>query len=67
VLAAQQGQIMAVEITSPNNGVLLSVVGQDGTPLKRYQNGPPSWTSTLPATQDYFIHDGRRDQRWHTA
>ena len=56
VLAAQQGQIMSVEITSPNNDVLLSVIGQDGTPLKRYQNGPHSWTSMLPATQDYFIH-----------
>lgn len=55
VLQAQQGQIMSVEITSPNNDVLLSVTGEDGTPLKRYQNGPPSWTSQLPATQDYFI------------
>ena len=56
VLAAQQGQIMSVGITSPNHDVLLSVIGQDGTPLKRYQNGPPSWTSMLPATQDYLIH-----------
>lgn len=56
VLQAQQGQIMSVEITSPNGDVLLSVVGADGTPYKRYQNGPPSWTSTLPATQDYYLH-----------
>src|SRR5690606_18534033 len=28
---------------------------EDGTPLKRYENGPPSWTGQLPATQDYFI------------
>jgi hypothetical protein len=56
VLQAQEGQIMAVEIISPNGDVLLTVVGEDGTPLKRYQNGPPSWTSRLPATQDYFIH-----------
>jgi pimeloyl-ACP methyl ester carboxylesterase len=55
VLAAEEGQIMSVEITSPHNDVLLEIVGEDGTPLKRYQNGPPSWTSTLPATQDYFI------------
>ncbi|MEZ4864903.1 MAG: META domain-containing protein [Caldilineaceae bacterium] len=55
VLQAQQGQIMSVAITSPNNDVLLSVIGADGTPLKRYQNGPPTWTSTLPATQDYLI------------
>ena len=56
VLQAQQGQVMSVEITSPNNDVLLTVVGEDGTPLKRYQNGPPAWTSQLPATQEYFIH-----------
>ena len=46
---------MSVEITSPNNDVLLEIVAEDGTPLKRYQNGPPSWTGQLPATQDYFI------------
>ncbi|HXF64154.1 MAG TPA: META domain-containing protein [Caldilineaceae bacterium] len=56
VLHAQAGQIMSVEIASPNDDVLLTVVGEDGTPLKRYQAGPPSWTSQLPATQDYFIH-----------
>jgi heat shock protein HslJ len=56
VLQAQAGQVMAVEITSPHNDVLLSVVGEDGTPFKRYQNGPPAWTRQLPATQDYFIH-----------
>lgn len=56
VLHAQQGQQMSVEITSPNQDVLLSVVGQDGTPLKRYQNGPPRWAAQLPATQDYFLH-----------
>lgn len=56
VLRAQEGQVMSVEITSPNNDVLLSVVSEDGTPLKRYQNGPPDWTRQLPATQDYFIH-----------
>ncbi len=55
VLSAQAGQEMSVAITSPNTDVLLSVVGADGTPYKRYQNGPPSWTSTLPATQDYYI------------
>ena len=55
VLQAQQGESMSVEITSPNNDVLLEIVAEDGTPLKRYQNGPPSWTGQLPATQDYFI------------
>jgi hypothetical protein len=45
-----------VEIISPNGDVLLTVVGEDGIPLKRYQNGPPSWTSQLPASQDYYLH-----------
>jgi heat shock protein HslJ len=62
VLHAEQGQIMSVEIISPNSDVLLEVVGEDGTPLKRYQNGPPSWTSQLPATQDYFIRAVSADQ-----
>lgn len=55
IVRGQQGRMMSVEITSPDNDVLLSVVGKDGTPLKRYQNGPPSWTGELPATQDYIL------------
>jgi heat shock protein HslJ len=55
LVRGQQGQTMSVEITSPNNDVLLNVIAEDGTPLKRYQNGPPSWTGTLPATQDYVL------------
>ena len=55
LVRGQQGQTLSVEITSPNDDVLLSVVGEDGTPLKRYQNGPPSWTGELPATQDYIL------------
>jgi heat shock protein HslJ len=55
LVRGQQGQILSVEIISPNNDVLLSVIVEDGTPLKRYQNGPPSWTGTLPETQDYVL------------
>ncbi|MCB0086132.1 MAG: META domain-containing protein, partial [Caldilineaceae bacterium] len=55
VLYAEEGQAISIEISSPNSDVLLSVVGEDGTPYRRYQNGPPSWASTLPATQDYYI------------
>ncbi|MCB0106650.1 MAG: META domain-containing protein, partial [Caldilineaceae bacterium] len=55
VLYAEEGQAMSIELTSPNNDVLLAVVGADGTPYKRYQNGPPSWSFTLSATQDYYI------------
>jgi hypothetical protein len=55
VLRALADQQMTAEITSPDDDVLLTVVGEDGIPLKRYQNGPPSWTGELPATQDYYI------------
>ena len=55
LVRGEQGQTMSVEITSPNKDVLLSVVGEDGTPLKRYQNGPPSWTGELPTMQDYVL------------
>jgi heat shock protein HslJ len=55
LVRGEQGQTMSAEITSPNNDVLLSVIAEDGTPLKRYQNGLPSWTGTLPATQDYVL------------
>jgi len=57
VLRALEGQEMMVEITSPNNDVVLTIVTEDGMPIKRYQNGPPaSWTGTLPDSQDYYIY-----------
>jgi len=57
VLQALEGQEMTVEITSPNNDVVLTIVTEDGMPIKRYQNGPPaSWTGTLPDTQDYYVY-----------
>lgn len=56
ILQAQAGQLLSIEITSPNQDVLLTVIGEDGSPLKRYQNGPPVWTARLRETQDYIIH-----------
>ena len=57
VLQALEGQEMTVEITSPNNDVVLTIVTEDGMPIKRYQNGPPaSWTGTLPDSQDYYVY-----------
>lgn len=56
VLRALAGQTMEVGITSPNNNVLLTIVGEDGIPLKRYVDGMAQWRGVLPATQDYFIH-----------
>lgn len=55
VLRAFEGQELTAEITSPNEDVLLTIVGEDGMPIKRYQNGPPAWNGALPATQDYYI------------
>jgi len=55
VLRAFAGQTMEVIITSPNNDVLLTIVGADGIPLKRYVDGSAEWRGVLPSTQDYFI------------
>lgn len=56
VLRALAGQIMSVWIESPHENVLLSIVGADGVPLKRYVDGSPHWAGKLHATQDYTIH-----------
>lgn len=56
VLAAQAGQTMNVTITSPNNDVLLTIVGADGIPLTNgLMSGATSWQGELPATQDYTL------------
>ena len=48
-------QVMEVVVDSPNGDVLLSIIGEDGVPLKRYVDGASQWRGTLPATQDYFV------------
>ncbi len=48
-------QVMEVMIDSPNDDVLLSIVGEDGVPLKRYVDGESQWRGVLPATQDYLL------------
>jgi heat shock protein HslJ len=45
VLAAEQGQILSVQITSPHNDVGLAVAGEDGTLFNHPENGPPSWAA----------------------
>jgi len=56
LLRAQEGQLMIVVITSPNNDVYLNITGvSDGTPLVRAVSEANSWTGILPATQDYAI------------
>ena len=56
LLRAMGGQTMTVNITSPNNDVLLTIYGyEDGNILIRYVSGESSWNGTLPSTQDYVI------------
>lgn len=55
VLRALADQAMAVDITSPNDDVLLSIWGADGLPLKRHVDDRAYWRGRLPSTQDYFI------------
>jgi hypothetical protein len=56
ILAAQAGQTMTVNITSPNSNVLLTIVGADGIPLSNgLMSGATAWQGELPATQDYTL------------
>ena len=56
ILAAQAGQAMTVNITSPTSNVLLTIVGADGIPLTNgNMSGATSWQGELPATQDYTL------------
>jgi hypothetical protein len=55
ILEAMAGQQMTVNVISPENNVLLSVIGEDGTVLKIAEDGLSSWKGVLPATQDYSI------------
>lgn len=56
ILSAAAGQTMTVVIDSPNNNVLLTIVGADGIPLTNgLMSGATNWQGELPATQDYTI------------
>jgi hypothetical protein len=55
VLRAQAGQTMEADIDSAHGDILLSIVGADGQPLKRYHVGGAYWQGTLPETQDYIL------------
>lgn len=48
-------QVMEVMVDSPNDDVLLSIVGEDGVSLKRYVDGELRWHGVLAATQDYVV------------
>ncbi|GAB4574867.1 MAG: hypothetical protein Kow0077_23540 [Anaerolineae bacterium] len=51
VLEARAGQVLSARV-NPAADVYLTIVGEDGIPLARYQG---DWSGTLPATQDYTI------------
>lgn len=55
IAAARAGQLMNVQVSSPANAANFSLVGADGSPLKRIENGPPFYSVYLPLTQDYTI------------
>ena len=63
VLRALDGQTMAVTISSPNNNVLLTIVGADGISLTNgLMSGASEWRGQLPETQDYIIRALGTDQ-----
>lgn len=54
ILEAGAGQLMTVNV-SPWGAVGISVYGADGTVLQSPMGGLPSFSGTLPSTQDYVI------------
>lgn len=55
VLGASANQLMTVNVNSVGNLAGFSLVGADGSPLKRIEVGGPSFSARLPLTQDYTI------------
>lgn len=58
ILRALGGQLMTVQASSVGSVVNFSIVGADGSPLKRIENGAPNFSARLPRTQDYTICAG---------
>jgi hypothetical protein len=59
-LKASQGQLMRVELSSPNNDVTLSLAAPNGAALVSASDKQSTWQGKLPATGDYTlaIHSG---------
>jgi hypothetical protein len=56
VLRALAGQTMSVAVTSnPPDKVIVVIFGADGNVLISDHATTPTWSGTLPLTQDYFI------------
>lgn len=63
ILAALASQTMTVNITSPANNVLLTIVGTDGIPLTNgLMSGASSWIGPLSVSQDYIVRALATDQ-----
>jgi len=60
VLQASQGQIMMVNVDSPNHDVTLSIKTQGGTSMLNAAAQQTAWQGSLPQTEDYYltIHGG---------
>lgn len=55
VLNARANQLMTIQVASAGNTASFSLVGADGSPLKRIEVGGSSFSGRLPLTQDYTI------------
>lgn len=55
VLNARAGQLMMIQVSSPEDVANFSLVAPDGSPLKRIENGLPYFSVHLPGTGDYTI------------
>lgn len=55
VIEASQGQIMMVNVDSPNHDVTISIKTQGGTSMLNASAHQATWQQALPQTEDYYI------------
>jgi hypothetical protein len=54
-LQASAGQLASFTISSPNQNVLLTLVGPDGNPLITSESGASTWSGVLPKDGNYTV------------
>jgi hypothetical protein len=54
-LSAAQGQTLTITVASAAGDLRLGVSGEDGSVLKRAEEGAPAWSGQLPTTQPYLL------------
>ncbi len=66
VLQAGQGQVMMVNVDSPNHDVTVSIKTQGGTSMLNAAADQSTWQQALPQTEDYYltIHGGASDENF---